>query len=417
MFNAAMLLCEVPPDIFSAPFPIGLPASTAFYLALYVGTLVIHVIFMNYVLAGAGYLAVASLFTGGPLRQRQKSASTAMLRDWLPFGISAAITAGVAPLLFIQILYREGFYTANLLLLHRWMAIVPVLIVGFYLAYLLKSRRIGGWPAWARLAVGGGVFACILFTAYSWTENHLLSTDRTAWPGFYGSRAILYRNAEAPARAAMWIIGAVPTMVTMLAWQLWSKSAGQSQLRESASHAAPSPAGKGPDGVAPPDGAVTVTPTPREIRFLSALAAAALVTAGLFALVYSRLLEPAAASALTSSAARPWLACAALGALLQLAAWHRTFHGRALTVLNLSLASLGVLFTLTGMTVAREIVRLARTDLTPLFPQHVEAAERGGFLVFVVCFLVNGALIAGCLRLVQTGAGSVHNASRAGGHR
>ena len=43
----------------------------------------------------------------------------APLRDWLPFVLSAAITAGIAPLLFVQILYQRAFYTANLLLFNR----------------------------------------------------------------------------------------------------------------------------------------------------------------------------------------------------------------------------------------------------------------------------------------------------------
>ena len=42
-----------------APFPFGMPTATAFYMVLYVVTLAIHVAFMNYVLAGTGWLAIA----------------------------------------------------------------------------------------------------------------------------------------------------------------------------------------------------------------------------------------------------------------------------------------------------------------------------------------------------------------------
>ena len=68
-----------------------------------------------------------------------------MIRSWIISASgcrscsSAAITAGVAPLLFLQILYQREFYTANLLLFNRWMAILPVLIVGFYSLYLIKG--------------------------------------------------------------------------------------------------------------------------------------------------------------------------------------------------------------------------------------------------------------------------------------
>ena len=39
------------------PFPFGFPIPTAFYLTLFVVTLVLHVLFMNYVLAGTAWLA------------------------------------------------------------------------------------------------------------------------------------------------------------------------------------------------------------------------------------------------------------------------------------------------------------------------------------------------------------------------
>ena len=80
------------------PFPFGLPLPTAFYLTVYVLTLMIHVVFMNYVHAGPGYLAVAYLRSGGrPLRE-----TATVVKELTPFMLSEAITAGVAPHLFAQ---------------------------------------------------------------------------------------------------------------------------------------------------------------------------------------------------------------------------------------------------------------------------------------------------------------------------
>src|SRR5579871_3416916 len=156
-------------------FPFGFPAATAFYLAVYLVTLVIHVVFMNYVFAGTAYLAILSVFAPDPPDGAKSNRMALCLKDWMPFMLSAAITAGVAPLLFVQILYRYNFYTANLLLFHRWMAILPVLIVGFYLLYVLKSKAGSAMSLTARALVGCGALACFAFTGWSWTENHLLS--------------------------------------------------------------------------------------------------------------------------------------------------------------------------------------------------------------------------------------------------
>ncbi|MCA9285380.1 MAG: hypothetical protein KDA22_09210, partial [Phycisphaerales bacterium] len=199
----------------NAPLPFGLPGPTAFYLALYLLTLVVHVVFMNYVLAGSGVLAWALL------RGRAQDPIVRLLRDWMPFALGAAITAGVAPLLFVQILYRQSFYTANLLLFNRWMALLPVLIVGFYLLYLQKAKAVGRWPAWSRTVVGVGAFLCFAFVAQAWTENHLLSlAGQTTWSDFYAERRALFLDPQLVPRLGVWFLGAFATLAWMLGWQV-----------------------------------------------------------------------------------------------------------------------------------------------------------------------------------------------------
>ncbi|MCU0726205.1 MAG: hypothetical protein MUE73_10505, partial [Planctomycetes bacterium] len=195
-----------------AIFPLGFPLPTSFYMVLYVVTLVLHVLCMNYVIAGAGYLAFACLFPGGAKR-RCNSPLAETIRDWLPFALGAAITAGVAPLLFVQILYKEPFYTANLLLSHRWMAILPVLITGFYLLYLLKSRAIEGWHPRTRILAGIGAFLCFAFTGYSWSENHLLAlAGQETWSSFYEAGRLFHMEGELHPRLMVFLSGSIPTL-------------------------------------------------------------------------------------------------------------------------------------------------------------------------------------------------------------
>ncbi len=203
-------------------FPFSVPAPTLFYLMLYVLTLAVHFVFMNYVFAGTFYVAVVGVGQADAALARLHNPIGAMLRDWLPFAFSGVITAGVAPLLFVQVLYKQQFYTANLLLFHRWMAVVPALIVAFYLLYLLKSTSISDWPAGWRSAVGVGALVAIGFTGYSWSENHLLSLDEGRWVSFYEDRQWFYHHSALLPRVGMWLAGAVPTMMAIVCWQLRS---------------------------------------------------------------------------------------------------------------------------------------------------------------------------------------------------
>ncbi len=62
-------------------------------LLLYLATLALHAVFVSYVLAGTAYALVC------------RDALAATVRDRLPFMLGCGITAGVAPLLFVQLLH------------------------------------------------------------------------------------------------------------------------------------------------------------------------------------------------------------------------------------------------------------------------------------------------------------------------
>lgn len=356
-----------------ALFPFEFPAATAFYLSLYLATLVLHVVFMNYVLAGSAYLAWFALRTANGGAKTTFAPLADPLRDWLPFMLSAAITAGVAPLLFVQILYQQSFYSANLLLFHRWMAIVPVLIVGFYLLYLLKSRMIGAASLPWRIAVGTGAFACFAFTAWSWTENHLLSLNETVWPAHYASGRLFYSSAELPPRLALWFCGAFPTMAVAVAWQNWY-FAGRDAERDLNAN-----------------------------RDCTRVALPGLVVSVVVGLWYAFSLDANVRSQLVGSSILPWLVLAGVGLIIQAAGWWIGRNEPVLTTKRLLITSTGCLLTISGTSVLREARRLAAIDISHLYELHADAARVGGLVVFLVFTGLNTALIAWCLRIVRRG--------------
>lgn len=362
-----------------APFPFGFPLPTAWYLVLYVVTLVIHVLFMNYVLAGTGWLAISRLL--GPIDD-QRQPIQSILRDWMPFFLSAAITAGVAPLLFIQILYKQSFYTANLLLFHRWMAILPVLIVGFYLLYLLKTKRVSNRAPWLQRTIGLAAFLCFAFIAYSWTENHLLSIKNTAaWGEFYAQQRLKHFEAALIPRLGIWFIGSIPTMLVMVLWQVWFQQNRQQDR--------PHPW---------PDEAIR-----RQARQSAIGALIGLGGAGLAAVTYMSVAWEEVSGAAFSFMAAPFALLAAVGLVVQVVGWTRLGKTAELSAKGLGILSVGVSLTVIGMTVVREAIRLQSLNITPLFDQHADAAQIGGLSVFLLFFVINGLLVAWVFALVKQG--------------
>lgn len=182
--------------------------ATTWWLALYIATFALHAVFASYVVIGTLYALIARL------RGRADTIAETT-RDRLPFMLGLAITAGVAPLLFLQLLYQRHFYSANLIAGPRFGAIIPALIVGFYALYLASraSRRT------VALAVAA---ACFLFVAWSWSELHLLARDEAAWRDMYAAGERVYGGAPVAARVVLWLGWMASTFAAVA---LWSASA------------------------------------------------------------------------------------------------------------------------------------------------------------------------------------------------
>ncbi|MDQ3341833.1 MAG: hypothetical protein M4D80_42340 [Myxococcota bacterium] len=177
------------------------------WLVLYLLTWAMHAVFIGYVLVGSAYAFVQTVRNADdPISERA--------RDLLPFMLGCGITAGVAPLLFLQLLYQERFYTANLLLGPRWGAVVPALIAGFYALYLAKAAAS---PRWRKLALATAV-GTFLFVAWSWTELHLVMRDQGAWTAMYGAGDRMYGQGDVIPRLLLWL-GAMPILFATVS--LW----------------------------------------------------------------------------------------------------------------------------------------------------------------------------------------------------
>jgi hypothetical protein len=313
------------------------------YLALYLITLAVHAALIGYVLAGAGYAAIAAV-------RRRPDPIAEAARDWLPFYLGMAITAGVAPLLFVQLLYQGRFYTADLLLGPRWLAIVPALVVGFYALYVHKASP---HPRRRGIAIGLAA-ACFGFVAWSWTEHHLLMQDEAAWHAFYAAGKRIYANVAVGPRLALWVAAALPAFAVIAAWQ----------IRDAA---------------------------PR--RHLAAIALVGIALSTALALVVRDQLAPPARAGV--DAATPWLAVLVAGRVAEAAAWIAILVAPARRG-ALAIATGGAAATVFAGVVLREA---ARAHL--LAPPRAAASAAGGAVAFAIAAVVVIAAIAWIARTVR----------------
>ncbi|MBE0585084.1 MAG: hypothetical protein IH612_15155 [Desulfofustis sp.] len=150
-----------------------------FFLLL---TFPLHLLAMNAMLGGLA-VGVGQQFIGGAVRDRLAH----RLAIALPLVIAFAVNFGVAPLLFLQVLYGQFMYTSSILMGVFWIAIVPLLIIAYYGAYLydFKFSRLGGAGKWIGLAV----VLMLLTIAYFFVNNMLLMSLPESFAGYFQHRS------------------------------------------------------------------------------------------------------------------------------------------------------------------------------------------------------------------------------------
>ncbi len=128
-------------QLIPAPDMLGLPAHPLLLLVLLNATLALHWVFVGAVFGGT-LIVLHNAVTGrgDAARARLNQA----ILGFLPFMLSMGVTLGVAPLLFVQVVYGHFFYSANVMMALWWLLIIPLVIGTTYLFYVAKVRLAAG---------------------------------------------------------------------------------------------------------------------------------------------------------------------------------------------------------------------------------------------------------------------------------
>jgi hypothetical protein len=180
--------------------PIPLPAPVWLLKLLHIVTLSLHFVAVEMLLGGLLVAVVLSLF-----RNSAHSRVTARaLARRLTIVMTYVINLGVPPLLFAQVLYGRALYTSSVLIGLYWIAIVPTLILAYWLLYKFSARLDQGKSAW-----WVGLIAWLLAGSIA----RMLSTNMTlmlrpeAWRAMYSASAMgAYLPTGDPTLTPRWLL-------------------------------------------------------------------------------------------------------------------------------------------------------------------------------------------------------------------
>lgn len=160
------------------PDPMPLPGPLWLLRTLSLLTFYLHMVVMNFALGG-GVIAIVSALQAKSDEHAARLAR--QLRGMLPVLVAFTITLGVAALLFVQVLYGSMLYSSSVLLGVPWMAVIPILIIGYYAFYwsALKESQGALWFAVIVLAWIGFTLSnnmTLMLTPERWLEFYRTST-------------------------------------------------------------------------------------------------------------------------------------------------------------------------------------------------------------------------------------------------
>jgi hypothetical protein len=161
------------------PMPDAIPAAWGWFQFLLMLMFPLHLLAMN-AMAGSTAIAVYAY-----LRSDQAMKGLAHeLAKTIPFLVAIAVNLGVSALLFMQVLYGHLFYASSILMGVYWLAVVPLLIVAYYAAYLFDFRFNTLGRLWA-LALIITAMAIFLAIGFIYTNNMTLMLYPDAWRAYF----------------------------------------------------------------------------------------------------------------------------------------------------------------------------------------------------------------------------------------
>ena len=162
------------------PYPDILPAPWGLFNILLVITFFLHLLMANTMLGAGMVLLVRDIYRRAKGAERDVSRE---IGDKLPMSIAFTVNLGVAPLLFLQVIYGQFIYVSAVLMAVYWLSIFLLIILAYYSAYIYKFRY-EGLGMMRILPIGVSVLL-LLVVGFFFTNSVLLMIDPKVWPQYF----------------------------------------------------------------------------------------------------------------------------------------------------------------------------------------------------------------------------------------
>ena len=166
--------------------PMPLPGPVWLLKTLLFVVFILHLIFMNCMLAG-GVTALFNAIRGRSDRHPLSRRLATELGRMLPIFVAFTVSLGVATLLFVQVLYGNLLYTSSILIGVYWLSVILLVILGYYGFYFFNLKA-GERASKTSIVVLALSVLCFLVIGFIFTNNMTLMWSPQKWLAMYRAR-------------------------------------------------------------------------------------------------------------------------------------------------------------------------------------------------------------------------------------
>ena len=170
------------------PNPDTTPVHWGWFKFLLMLTFYLHLLLMNLMLGGI----LLTFF------QRLRGGDTPAEASGLPTLIAMTINLGVAPLLFVQVLFGQFLYTSSVLMAVAWILVIPILILAYYGTYGFLRQNKPGHRRWLGTVWLGISTLLLLFIGFMLSNNMTLMIRPERWVAYFSHQGGTFLNLTEP---------------------------------------------------------------------------------------------------------------------------------------------------------------------------------------------------------------------------
>ena len=171
------------------PNPDPLPVGPAWFFFLSYLTYFLHFLAVG-IMFGASLFAVMGHIKGKQ-DEKWKMFGYRMSKT-LPFAIAFAVNLGVAPLLFLQVLYGNFFYSASIIIGIPWLLLILFLIAAYYSAYAIVFKKENGLKKKSLLSII--ITAVLAWIAFMLVNVNTLMMVPARWKVYFSGMSGMNLN-------------------------------------------------------------------------------------------------------------------------------------------------------------------------------------------------------------------------------